>query len=109
MQPTTCPLIFISNPCFELWLVLHHRDFHRFCDTRSVESLSRSLDGRAGKSINTSRYLPHRKEAARRARLLDKRHEHDGTAFPDDNPSSGMHRFLHALEGDALWARDGHE
>lgn len=36
--------------------------------------------------------------AARRAEQLERRHTRDGTAFPNDNPSSGMHHVLRALE-----------
>lgn len=90
----------ISNPCFELWLILHHQDHTKFDHTAAVEKLSRSLDGRAGKSVDAAGYLPLRKEAARRARLLADRHARDGTRFPKDNPSSGMYLFLQALEGE---------
>ncbi|MEU7615178.1 hypothetical protein AB0B27_03565 [Micromonospora rifamycinica] len=62
-----------------------------------AEKTSRSLDGRPGKSIDASIYLPLRKQAARRAEQLEKRHEKDGTTFPEDNPSSGMHHLLRAL------------
>jgi len=89
----------ISNPCFELWLILHHQDHHKFDHTAAVEALSRSLDGRPGKSIDAARYLPRREIAARRAQLLAKRHEREGNRFPHDNPSSGMYLFLQSLEG----------
>lgn len=88
----------ISNPCFELWLILHHRYFTRFIDTDEAERLSRKLDGRAGKSIDASIYMPLRWRAAGWAEMLDRRHLNDGTVFPHDNPSSGMHHFLRALE-----------
>lgn len=88
----------ISNPCFELWLVLHHREFTRFVTTAEAESLSRKLDGRAGKSIDSAVYMPLRKQAADRAERLERRHTRNGTVFPGDNPSSGMHHFLRALE-----------
>jgi hypothetical protein len=90
----------ISNPCFEVWLILHHQDFSKPSDTGAVERASRALDKRAGKSIDASRYMPLRKEAARRAQLLEARHERNGTHFPHDNPSSGMHLFLLSLESD---------
>jgi hypothetical protein len=51
-----------------------------------------------GKSIDASVYMPLRKEAARRAKLLEERHERNGTLFPHDNPSSGMHGFLRSVE-----------
>jgi hypothetical protein len=88
----------ISNPCFELWLILHHRDFTKFVNTAEVESLSRKLDGRTGKSIDSTIYIPLRKQAARRAERLEQRHIRNDTTFPNDNPSSGMHHFLQALE-----------
>jgi RloB-like protein len=90
----------ISNPCFELWLILHHQEFGKFSDSYTAENVSRTLDGRDGKSIDAALYMPLRKTAARRAQVLEKRHERDGTRFPHDNPSSGMHEFLRSLEGD---------
>jgi hypothetical protein len=88
----------ISNPCFELWLILHLEEHARFVDTDSAERLSRKLDGRKGKNIDPALYLPRRKDAVRRAIVLEKRHVECGTKFPHDNPSSGMYRFLEAVE-----------
>ncbi len=88
----------ISNPCFEVWLILHHRDHTAFLDTAGADKLSRRLDGRPGKSIDASVYMPLRAEAARRARLLQRRHERDGTKIPHDNPSSGMHELMASLD-----------
>lgn len=88
----------ISNPCFEIWLILHHKDSSSFCTTAIAESASRALDGRPGKSIDASLYMPLRKRASKRAQLLDERHTNNGTQFPHNNPSSGMYRFLAAVE-----------
>lgn len=88
----------ISNPCFELWLILHHQDYNRFVNTPNAERESRALDGRSGKSINASQYMPLRDKAVRRARLLDHKHQRDGSNFPENNPSSSMHEFLAAIE-----------
>ena len=88
----------VSNPCFEIWLILHHKDHSRFDTTDAVERLSRTFDKRKGKRIDADLYMPLRKEASRRAAVLDKRHAADGKRFPRDNPSSGMYRFLAALE-----------
>ncbi len=90
----------ISNPCFEVWLILHHQDFNKFSSTNKVVSCSRAMDNRTGKSIDASLYMPLRGEAAQRAKILETRHERDGTQCPHDNPSSGMHLFLRSLEGD---------
>jgi hypothetical protein len=88
----------ISNPCFEVWLILHHKEIAKFNNTAAVESASRALDKRSGKSIDAASYMPHRRKAAKRAQDLDARHERDGTKFPHDNPSSGMYKFLMSLE-----------
>ncbi|WP_308817821.1 RloB family protein [Pseudonocardia alni] len=97
----------ISNPCFEVWLILHHKEFSRWCDTAEAESHSRKLDGRQGKSLeDAGQYMESRKVAADRARRLEERHRNSGTAFPDNNPSSGMFRFLEALEGSSMQPSD---
>ena len=88
----------VSNPCFELWLALHFADQTAFLDNAEAIRLRRKLDGSPDKGLNGAAYMPRRTEAARRARLLEKRHAGDGTEFPHDNPSSGMFRFLEAIE-----------
>lgn len=88
----------ISNPCFELWLILHFQSQTAFLDTNQAEQYSKRLDGRLGKHIDVDHYMPLRHVAAQRAATLVRRHEQDGTRFPDDNPSSTMHEFLAAIE-----------
>ena len=96
-------LVAVSNPCFELWLALHFGDRTAWLDTRDAVRLRRSHDGSSGKGLDGPTYMPRRDDAARRARLLDGEHKRADREFPDDNPSSGMHRFLDAVE---RWARD---
>ncbi|GAB3888011.1 RloB family protein [Microbispora bryophytorum] len=95
----------ISNPCFELWLILHFDNCGAFMDTDSAERRSRSLDGRPGKSIDPGVYMPLRMNAARCAERLDARHAENRTIFPHDNPSSGMYKFLRNLEGEQKRSR----
>ncbi len=89
----------VSNPCFELWLALHFDDQTAWLDTDAATRLCRTLDGTAGKGLDGEAYMLRRADAARRARALDERHRRNGTEFPRDNPSSGMYRFLEAIEG----------
>jgi hypothetical protein len=89
----------ISNPCFELWLILHFQNHSGFLDNRAAERISQSLDGRAGKRLDGAKYLALRHDASRRAAGLIARHEQDGTTFPDNNPSSTMYELLAAIEG----------
>ena len=93
----------ISNPCFELWLALHFVDQTAWLNTNDAVRLRRRHDGSSSKGLDGVTYMARRADAARRARYLRERHLGDGTAFPHDNPSSGMHRFLEAIE-----RRDGY-
>ncbi len=88
----------ISNPCFELWLILHFQDQTACLTTAEAERLSRGLDGRPGKAIDPAAYLDRRAEAARRARHVADWHGKNLTFFPDDNPSSTMYKLLAAIE-----------
>ncbi|MBC6448078.1 RloB family protein [Actinokineospora xionganensis] len=88
----------ISNPCFELWLILHFEDQSAFMNTHDAERRSRKLDGRAGKRVDAERYMRLRQAASLRASGLSQRHQRDRTDFPHDNPSSTMCDFLAAIE-----------
>jgi hypothetical protein len=87
----------ISNPCFELWLILHFQDHAAWLDNTQARRLRRHLDGSSDKGLQAARYMPLTADAARRAAELDTRHQQNGTTFPHDNPSSGMHRLLTAV------------
>jgi sugar phosphate isomerase/epimerase len=88
----------VSNPCFELWLILHFEDQSAHLTTQEAERRSRKLDGRSNKRIDPARYLPHRQEAGRRASVLAELHAGNGTSFPKDNPSSTVGDLLTAIE-----------
>lgn len=87
-----------SNPCFELWLILHCQDQTAWLNTSDAEALRRSLDGASGKGVDPAIYMPLIDDAARRAVALDNRHMRNGTIFPHNNPSSGMHRLLTSVK-----------
>jgi RloB-like protein len=88
----------ISNPCFELWLILHFQDHTAWLDNNQARRLRRRLDNSTDKGLDAAKYMPFAADAARRAAVLDTRHLKDGTVLPHDNPSSGMHRLLAAVE-----------
>jgi hypothetical protein len=87
----------VSNPCFELWLILHFRDYSAWLNSRTASRIRRELDGSSDKGLDTTRYMPLIFDAAQRAVVLEDRHERDDTRFPHNNPSSGMHRLLEAI------------
>jgi hypothetical protein len=91
----------VSNPCFELWLVLHFENQTAFIDTSDAERKSRKLDGRTGKRIDPSQYMERRQIAVKHAAALARRHAQNQSPFPDDNPSSTMYELLAAIEARA--------
>jgi hypothetical protein len=88
----------VSNPCFELWLILHFENQGAWLDNDAARRARRRIDGSSDKGLDAAKYMPLAGDAARRAADLDERHQRNGTTFPDDNPSSGMHRLLASVE-----------
>jgi sugar/nucleoside kinase (ribokinase family) len=87
----------VSNPSFELWLILHFRDQYRFVANAEVKRIRAECDGSTGKGVDGAIYMQKRADAARRAVRLDEKHDGDGTKFPANNPSSGMHLLLASI------------
>lgn len=88
----------ISNPCIELWFLLHFQDqtaaLHRHdAQRRSCELLNckKSPTAEALAELVT-RY----EDARRRAQELDRKHAGDGSP-PGSNPSSGAWRLIDRL------------
>ena len=87
----------MSNPCFELWLILHAEDQAAWIHRDDAQRRSADLGLTTGKSIcSPTTLVGSVTEAIRRARLLDERHEGNGSPA-GDNPSSGMWRLLESI------------
>ncbi|MCK4177099.1 RloB family protein [Aciditerrimonas ferrireducens] len=86
----------VSNPCFELWLILHHKTHNSYLTSAQATALRAELDRSTGKKVDAACYaMPERLAAAlQRARDLAATHRDNGTTFPEDNPSSGMSELL---------------
>jgi hypothetical protein len=90
----------ISNPCIELWFLLHFADQTAYLTSQEATRLVKSQTG-PGKSLtpDTLEVLGERFRIARdRARSLEAKHRSDGTPSPG-NPSSAMWRLIDAIEG----------
>jgi len=100
--------IAISNPCFELWLVLHVQDQTASIHRHKAQQLSKSLGLTSGKSIQQGKAKEILRtsvgDAIERARALDKRHQGDGSP-PCSNPSTGVWKLAVSLMNDSR----GHE
>ncbi|QQD77095.1 RloB domain-containing protein [Curtobacterium sp. YC1] len=89
----------ISNPCFEVWLILHLAAQNAYLTTDEAVHRRSELDGSSDKHVDADLYMPRRGDAVRRAQSLRKRHAGDGTQFPSDNPSTTFDGFLAGLPG----------
>lgn len=88
----------ISNPCIELWFLLHFENRTAYIDRRSAQSQSKShlqcdKDLTEGALALLAENFP---TAMSRAVALDAKHEGDGTAAPA-NPSSGVWGIVEAI------------
>ena len=74
-----------SNPCFEVWLILHHRDFHRPDGLREVQThlaaLDPEYDAKRGKRANCVPLMALVEDAERRAEAQFTAREAEGKSF----------------------------
>lgn len=95
--------IAVSNPCFELWLVLHVEDRTAAVDRRSIQRRARELGLLDGKSVPASAWpglVDGYDDAKRRAQALDAMHDGDART-PGSNPSSGVWRLIDSIRGES--------
>lgn len=85
----------VSNPCFELWALLHFQDQTAFVDREKVRSSLKKHLPDYRKALPFDQMRPGYEEAVRRAEHLDRRCEERGC--PGDNPSTGVHRLTELI------------
>ena len=91
--------IAITNPCFELWLVLHYQDQSGYISSSKIQSEARRLGILKGKHLSEDSANIVRgnyEEAKSRAQRLEKRHIGDNSESWE-NPSSQMWKFVDRL------------
>jgi hypothetical protein len=89
----------ISNPCIELWFLLHFTDHTAYIDRHAAQTRAKAHLKKSGKDLDESALdlLGTRFEIAKtRATQLDVKHELDGTPAPG-NPSSSVWRIVAAI------------
>lgn len=79
----------VSNPCFELWILLHFRDHTAFIDRAVLQRACREHLPGYEKDVPVESLHPLYPAALRRAIDLDRWHETRGTA--GENPSTGVY------------------
>lgn len=84
----------VSNPCFELWLLLHHTDCRAYCNgCQEVHRRLRRFVPRYDKTrLDFAQFAEGVDDAVRRARDLDP----SGTAY-EKNPSTSVWRVVDSI------------
>jgi hypothetical protein len=81
----------ISNPCFELWLLLHFQEQHAHIERHQAQSACRAHMPGYDKEVSFDLVFPHYQLAVQPAVELDHWQETRGCA--GENPSTGVHRL----------------
>ena len=95
-----------SDPCFELWLILHKSDYDKACTRRDVqrvlESRHQEYDKDGAKTPDCEALVSHVADAERRGNDQLRRREEEGKPF--GNPSTTVGRLARALrEAEIEW------
>jgi RloB-like protein len=88
-----------SNPCFEVWLILHHEDYHAADDHHQVQKRYRVLDPtydpNGSKTPNCAVLMKNVEIAEQRAENQCKSREDEG--MPLGRPSTTVHKLTRAI------------
>jgi hypothetical protein len=79
----------VSNPCFELWLLLHFSEQHAHIERKPAASLLRKYHPDYHKHVRFDLVRDGYTDAVQRAQQLDKRHRENGTK--GGNPSTDVY------------------
>lgn len=87
-----------SNPCLELWFVLHDTDWHQWVDRHTIQSASEAAFGFRKRPTPEAltRLSDSFTVAKSRARALDELHVHNGS-WRMENPSSTMWMLIDSI------------
>jgi hypothetical protein len=90
--------IALSNPCIELWFLLHFTDRTAALDRHEAQRQSRILldCGKVLSPAAIEKLTTRHREARANAQSLDKKHEGDGSP-PHSNPSSDIWRIVDTI------------
>lgn len=85
----------VSNPCFELWALLHFQVQHAHIERHEVQRLCRQYMPGYEKRLPCQTLLAEYSEAVRRSEELERWHHTRDT--DGDNPSTGVHRLTEEI------------
>ncbi len=89
----------ISNPCFELWLLLHFRDSPGMQHRAKIQQMLLNYVPDYNKRVDFTAYLARYPQAVERAERMDK--QADGARDAGCNPTTGVYKLTTAIEAAA--------
>jgi hypothetical protein len=89
----------VSNPCFELWALLHFQDQSAHIDRDKVQHLCRRHMRNYEKEVDYETLRPKYSDALRRAEDLERWHESRGTVGA--NPSTTVYKLVALIKAKA--------
>ena len=90
----------ISNPCFEVFLVMHSQPCEKHLTSPQVQRMAKKLKlvtGTNDKNVVLDKIAGRFEDAEACAERMLLRHEDHGKYFPNDNPSTTMHQLIRTL------------
>lgn len=102
--------IIVSNPCFELFLVLHSQTYNRNCSPTAIQSVAKRLGlttGRNNKDIVEKALVGKFQHAEGLSQAIRQMHVSNGNSFPHDNPSSEVDLLVRELINSAQRSSPG--
>jgi hypothetical protein len=87
----------ISNPCFELWILLHFQDQHGHIERGLAQKHCKGHIRGYKKHVSFQSLAANYAEAVRRATNLEVWQRQQGRTPPDANPSTGVHRLTERI------------
>jgi hypothetical protein len=91
----------LSNPCLELWFLLHYADQTAFLTRHEAQKTWAGICGEKGKAVGpkmVSELMERFDDARSRAEALDTKHKLDDSP-PASNPSSSVWRLVDRILG----------
>jgi hypothetical protein len=96
-----------SNPCFEVWLILHIKEFSQCCDSKTaqryLEKHHPAYDAGREKIPDCALLVQSVEDAEKRAARLLEAHEDEGA--PHGRPSTAVHKLTRAIREAARKAK----
>lgn len=87
----------VSNPCFEIWLILHQNEHSSFVSSKGAAEGWTKCSGRTGKQLAKADIEGKFEIAKQRAVRLDEMHKRNSNRFPKNNPSTSVYKLVEML------------